>query len=46
MQCVKPCSWQKREGGEKKTVYLLTTVKKQKKHQTLTQVSWQPVSLT
>lgn len=37
-------NWQKkREGGGKKTVYLFTTVKK---HQTLTKVFWQPVSLT
>lgn len=48
MQRVLHCTnWQKkeREGGEKK-LYICLQLLKDKKHQTLTKVSWQPVSLT
>lgn len=39
-------NWQKKERGRGKKDYICLQLLKDKKHQTLSKVSWQPVSLT
>lgn len=46
MQRVLPTGKKKREREGEKRLYICLQLLKDKKHQTLTKVSWQPVSLT